>query len=167
MLKWMKNYATIIYLLTYILIQGLYHGAKSTNIWIYHMFQGKHIRQKSLKKYMRFWRSRLEKLNNMFDTYIKENYAVVEHHVKTPSQRERSLTWKPYGEYKRKRKLIARKRCIKANYTYIIEARAVQEKVIRKKVKFDTDSYDILIGNCCSHTLTNDLNDCIEPPVIS
>jgi hypothetical protein len=28
-----------IYLLTYILIQGLHHGTKSANIWIYHMFQ--------------------------------------------------------------------------------------------------------------------------------
>ncbi len=60
-----------------------------------------------------------------------------------------------------------KKRCIKATYTYIIEARTVHEKVKRKKVQFDTDSYDILIDNCCSHTLTNDINDYIEPPVKS
>ncbi len=25
-------------------------------------------------------------------------------------------------------------------------------------MEFDTDSFDILIDNCCSHTLTNDIN---------
>ena len=34
-------------------------------------------------------------------------------------------------------------------------------------MEFDTDSFDILIDNCCSHTLTNDINDYIEPPVKS
>jgi hypothetical protein len=116
---------------------------------------------------MKFWRSRLARLNNMFDTYIKENYKVVEYHVKTLSLRERTLTWRPYGKHKWLRRMIARKRCTKASYTYIIEARAVLEKVKRKKVQFDTDSYDILIDNCCSHTLTNDINDYIEPPVKS
>jgi hypothetical protein len=32
-------------------------------------------------------------------------------------------------------------------------------------MEFDTVSFDILIDNCCSHTLTNDINDYIEPPV--
>jgi len=132
-LKWIKNYATNIYLLTYILIQGLHHGAKSANNWIDHTFQGKPNRLESLKKYMKFWRSKLARLNNMFDTYIKENYKVVKHHVKTPSQREKTLTWTPYGRCKWKRRLIARERCLKANNTYIIEARTVQEKVKRKK----------------------------------
>jgi hypothetical protein len=77
-LKWIKNYATIICLLTYILIQGLHHGAKSANIWIYHMYQSKCTRQKRLQKYMKFWRSKLARLNNMFDTNIKENNKVVE-----------------------------------------------------------------------------------------
>jgi hypothetical protein len=45
-------------------------------------------RQKSLKKYMKSWRSRLARLNGMFDTYIKENYKVVDYQIKTPSMRE-------------------------------------------------------------------------------
>jgi hypothetical protein len=49
---------------------------------------------------------------------------------------------------------------------YIIEAMsAVQCR--RRKIEFDTDSYDILIGNCCTHSLTNEINDFIEPPVKS
>jgi hypothetical protein len=50
---------------------------------------------------------------------------------------------------------------------YIIEARPAIEKRNRIQLNFDTDSYDILIDNCCSHTLTNDLQDYIEPPVKS
>jgi hypothetical protein len=37
-LKWMKYYTTITYLLIYILIQGLHHGTRSVNIWIYYMY---------------------------------------------------------------------------------------------------------------------------------
>jgi hypothetical protein len=111
-LKWMKYYTTITYLLTYILIQGLFHGTRSAKVWNYYMYQSKHTRQKSLQKYMKFWKSRLARLNNMFDSYIKENYKVVDYHVKIPSMREHNLTWRPYGYYKRKTSRIARSRCI-------------------------------------------------------
>jgi hypothetical protein len=37
----------------------------------------------------------------------------------------------------------------------------------RLRMEFDTDSFDILIDNSCSHTLTNDINDYVEPPVKS
>ncbi len=62
----------------------------------------KHTRQKSLKKYLKSWRSRLARLNDMFDTYIKENYKVVDYQIKAPSTREHDLTWRPYGYYKRR-----------------------------------------------------------------
>ena len=32
---------------------------------------------------------------------------------------------------------------------------------------FDSDSYDILVDNCCSRSITNDLKDYIKPPKIS
>jgi hypothetical protein len=70
-------------------------------------------------------------------------------------------------KYRWKRRLSARKGCVKASNNYIIKARAVQEKVKRKQVQFDTDSCNILIENCCSHVLTNDINGYIEPPVKS
>jgi hypothetical protein len=56
---------------------------------------------------MKFWKSRLARLNNMFDSYIKENYKVVDYHVKTPSLREHNLTWRPYGYYKKRNSRIA------------------------------------------------------------
>ena len=96
LMKWMKYYTTITYLLTYILIQGIYHGTRSAKIWIYYICQSKHTRQKSLQKYMKFWKSRLARLNDMFDSYIKENFKVVDYHVKPPSRREHNLTWSAY-----------------------------------------------------------------------
>jgi hypothetical protein len=66
-------------------------------------YRNKHTRQKSLKKYMKFWRSKLARLNQRFDTYTKENYKVVDYEVKKPSPRMSNLTWKPYGYYRRMR----------------------------------------------------------------
>ena len=55
---WIRNYIAAAYFLTFMLIQGLYYGITSTRAWIYHMYINKHTRQKSLKKYMKSWRSR-------------------------------------------------------------------------------------------------------------
>ena len=41
------------------------------------------------------------------------------------------------------------------------------DKERKIRMEFNTDSFDILIDNCCSHTLTNDIKDYIEPPVKS
>jgi len=131
------------------------------------MYQNKHTRQKSLQKYMKFWKSRLARLINIFDSYIKENYKVVEYHVKTPSLREHNLTWRPYGYYKRRKSKIARNKCIAIRTTTIIEARSAMERERRVRMEFDTDSFDILIDNCCSHSLTNNINDYIDLPVKS
>jgi len=144
----MKHFTTLTYLLLYILIQGLYHGAKSAHIWIYHMYQSKHTRQKILQKYMKFWKSRLARLNNMFDSYIKENYKVMEYHVKTPSLREHTLTWRPYGYCKKRKSRIARNKCIALKAVVIIEAKSATNEERKIRMEFDTDSFDILIDNC-------------------
>jgi hypothetical protein len=106
-------------------------------------------------------------LNNMFDSFIKENYKVVDYHVKTPLLREHCLTWRSYGYYKRRKSRMACSRCIALFAAVIIEARPAMSKERKARMEFDTDSFDILIDNCCSHTLTNDINDYIEPPVKS
>jgi hypothetical protein len=118
---WIMNYIAAAYIMTFILIQGLYHGMTSTRAWIYHMYISKHTRQKSLKKYMKSWRSRLARLNDMFDTYIKENFKVVDYQVRTPSIREHDLTWRPYAYHKRRKAMAARGRCIALKSIQIIE----------------------------------------------
>jgi len=116
---------------------------------------------------MKSWRSRLARMNDMFDTYIKENFKVVDYQIKTPSMREHGLTWRPYRYYKRRKAMAARRRCIALKSIQIIEAKSAMDKERKLKMEFDTDSFDILIDNCCSHTLTNDISDYIEPPVES
>jgi hypothetical protein len=103
----------------------------------------------------------------MFDTYIKENYKVVEYQAKTPSLRRHGLTWRPYRYYRKMRSITAHNRCRNIMSTYIIDANPAMEKRQKTRLAFDSDSYDILIDNCCSHTLTNDLKDYIEPPIKS
>jgi hypothetical protein len=92
---------------------------------------------------------------------------VVDYHAKTPSLREHNLTWKPYGYYKKRKTRIVCNKCIALRTTAIIEAKSAMNKERKVRMEFDTDSFDILIDNCCSHTLTNDINDYIEPPVKS
>jgi hypothetical protein len=77
---------------------------------------------------MKLWKSRLARLNNMFDSYIKENFKVVEYHVKTTSLREHSLTWRPYGCYKKRKSRIACNKCIALRATVIIEAKSATKK---------------------------------------
>jgi hypothetical protein len=95
---------------------------------------------------MKFWKSRLARLNDMFDSFIKENFKVVDYHVKPPSMREDNLTWRPHGYYKRRSSKIACSRCIAIKTTMIIEARSAVDKERRVRMEFVTDS--ILIDNC-------------------
>jgi hypothetical protein len=131
--------------------------------WTTIMYRNKHTRQKSLRKYMKFWRSTLARLNSKFDSYIKENYKVVDYGVRRPSCRERSLTRRPYGYYRRLRINNAHRRCIDFKRGYVIEAKAATQKR-KKKLGFDSGSFEILIDNCCSHSLTNSKEDFIDAP---
>jgi len=115
--------------------------------WITSMYRSKHPRQKSLKRYMKYWRFKLERLNEKFNNYIKQHYKVVDYEVKKPSQRITYLTWKPYGYSRRIRINRARRRCIISKELVVMEARsAMQER--RTQLEFDSDSYEILIDNC-------------------
>jgi hypothetical protein len=130
------------------------------------MYHNRHTRQKSLKRYMKYWRSKLAHLNEKFSSYIKDHYKVVDYEVKKPSLRVTDLTWRPYGYYRRIRINMAREKCLRFRGLYIIEAKSSVQKR-KKQLEFDTDSYDILIDNCCSHSFTNCKEDFIEPPVKS
>jgi hypothetical protein len=134
--------------------------------WITSMYQSKHTRQKILKRYMKYWRFKLERLNEKFNNYIKQHYKVVDYEVKKPSQRMTYLTWIPYGYSRRIRIIRARRRCIISKNLYVIEAKSAMQKR-RAQMEFHMDSYEILIDNCCSHSLTNSKEDFIEPPVKS
>jgi hypothetical protein len=111
--------------------------------------------RKTKQKYMKQWRSHLARLNKLFKDYMLSNYKVIDYEIKKPSPRP-CITWKPYGYYKCRRSIIARRRCIK--YMTGLH-KTLEVKATRKKSKpimhFDTGSYDILVDNCCSQSITN------------
>jgi hypothetical protein len=122
---------------------------------------------KTKQKYMKQWRSNLARLNRIIKDYMLDNYKVIDYEVKKPSLRP-NITWRPYGYHKWRRSSIAQRRCIK----YIQQLhKTIEVRSTRKKSKpimhFDTDSYDILVDNCCSQSITNSLQDFIKPPKIS
>jgi len=155
-----------ILLMYYLFMQNLQESKKHIISWITRIYNSKYFRKKILHKFLKYWRSRLARLNKKFDTYIKENYKVVDYAVKKPSIRERNLTRMPYGYHKKVMSKINRRRCMTFTESYVIEARSAVQRRTRK-MEFDTDSFEILIDNCCSHSLTNNKNDFIEPPVKS
>jgi hypothetical protein len=59
--------------------------------------------------------------------------------------REHDLTWRPYGHYKRRKAMAARRRCIALKSVQIIEAKAAMNKEIKFRMEFNTDSFDIII----------------------
>jgi len=130
------------------------------------MYKNKNTRQKRLRKYMKFWRSKLARLNQRFGTCIKENYKVVDYEVKKPSPRMTHLKWKPYGYYRRMRIKNAQRRCIISKELYKLKS-CLLYNIEEGKWSLIQISYEILIDNCCSHSLTNDINDFIEPLVKS
>ena len=116
---------------------------------------------------MKQWRSNLARLNKKIKDHMLDNYKVIDYEVRKPSQRS-NITWRPYGYHKWRRSTIARKRCIKyiQRLHKTIEVRSTTKKS-KPIMHFDTDSYDILVDNCCSQSITNNLQDYIKPPKLS
>jgi len=132
-------------------------------------------RLQHLLKYMKKWRNNLAHINQAIDTYFKTYYKVVDYHIKKPNLRVTDITWRPYGYRKWLRRTTARRRCIKyikMHKTHtkpsnnIIEVKASTNKGT-KRLHFDSDSYDILVDNCCSQSITNCITDYITPPKTS
>ena len=94
----------------------------------------------------------------------------------TPSftRRHQLYYWTTYN-YKRRHALQARWRCFWAIYS-ITAARTAHsyqccastkvpsDRAPAKQVSFDSDSFDIMVDNCCSYSITNDLDDYVSPP---
>ena len=116
---------------------------------------------------MKQWRSNLARLNKKITHYMLDNYKVIDYEVKKPSPRP-NITRKPFGYHRWKRSTIARRRCINfiQGLHKTIEARSTRKKS-KPMMHFDTDSYDILVDNCCSQSITNSLQDFIKPPKVS
>jgi transposase InsO family protein len=116
---------------------------------------------------MKQCRTNLARLNRQIKEYMLDNYKVIDYEVRKPSPRP-EITRRPYGYHKWRRAKIAHRRCIKfiQQMHTTIEVRSTRKKP-KQMMRFDTDSYDILVDNCCSQSITNSLQDFIKPPTLS
>jgi hypothetical protein len=111
----------------------------------------------------------MARLNKQLDMHFKTHYKVVEYNIKQPQTRVPEITPTPYGYRKWVRKKKARSLCIKHHMTLatshipLVEARATTKRQERR-LFFDTDSFPMLVDNCCSKSITNNINDFIDPP---
>jgi hypothetical protein len=80
--------------------------------------------------------------------------------------REIHIPWRPYNYKKRRMAQQARKACMHiTTITQKLHHLAMTTTTSNPhRVKFDTDTYDILVDNCCSKSITNCLADFITPP---
>ena len=119
-----------------------------------------------LHKHLRKWKFKLARLNDRIDLYFKTNYKVVDYCVKKPNLRTTEITQTPYGYHQWRRRRLARLRCIRAHHGkphITINIKSATNKRHRR-MHFDSDSYDIMVDNCCSQSITNNLEDYIDPP---
>jgi len=115
------------------------------------------------------WKFHMAKLNAQKDIYLKTHYKVVEYIVKTPNTRVTEITQTPYGYRRWLRRQQARRLClmhITHNNTQHIHSTQpwATTKSRERKLFFDTDSFTILVDNCCSKSIANNINDFIDKP---
>jgi hypothetical protein len=120
-------------------------------------------------KYLKNWRSKLAKLQYSTLHYLfKPNTTDTRQwYVKCPS-RTTEITRRAYGHHKWKRAMIARQRLLNQKetiwQTLAYEATNKQRKDPKDDLSFDSDSYQIMVDNGASYSISNNLDDFIEPP---
>jgi len=61
----------------------------------------------------------------------------------------------------------ARQKCLtrgEPNNTHLTLVANTTTQPKYTKLTFDTDSYEIMVDNCCSQSITNNIKDYIDPP---
>jgi hypothetical protein len=108
----------------------------------------------------------LAHLNKRMDLYFQKRYKVVDYNIKTSPTREIHMPWRPHNHKKRKLAQQASTACIHITAaTQRLHHLAMTTTTSNPhRVGFDPDSYDILVDNCCSKSITHCLADFITPP---
>jgi hypothetical protein len=121
---------------------------------------------RKLQKYLKQWRIMLAHLNKRMDLYFQKHYKVVDYNIRILPIRENHIPWRPHNHKKRRQAQQARKACMHiTTITQKLHHMVMTTTTSNPhRVGFDTDSYDILVDNCCSKSITNCLADFITPP---
>jgi hypothetical protein len=91
---------------------------------------------------------------------------LTDYNIRTLPIRENHIPWRPHNHKKRRQAQQARKACMHiTTITQKLHHMVMTTTTSNPhRVGFDTDSYDILVDNCCSKSITNCLADFITPP---
>jgi len=127
------------------------------------------LKIRKLQNQLKKWRFTIARLQTSTANYIFQpsTYNIREWYIRAPIY-ETVLTHKPYGHTKwyntkSAREKLLRKHARLTNLAY--EATLTQNKHCKENVAFDSDSYQIMVDNGASYSITNDLKDFVEPPV--
>jgi hypothetical protein len=131
--------------------QSMYHFIYST------------LKIRKLQNQLKKWRFTIARLQTSTANYIFQpsTYNIREWYIRAPIY-ETVLTHKPYGHTKwyntkSAREKLLRKHARLTNLAY--EATLTQNKHCKENVAFDSDSYQIMVDNGASYSITNDLKD--------
>jgi len=123
---------------------------------------------RNLQKYLKRWRFMMAHLNEQIDVYFKVHYKVSKYNLRTVYPRTTVIPDRQYQAIRRRRQHRARQACPQAIALKDSNQRPSMAMATHSRcphrVHFDTDSYDILVDNCCSKSITNCLGDFITPP---
>jgi len=134
---------------------------------MYHKETPPKRRTPTIYKFLQKWRQNLAKLNEKIELYYKTHYKVQDYNIKQPNLRTTEITIVPYGHRKWRRKRLARQKCLnmtKQRNTKLTLVANTTTQPKYTKLTFDTDSYEIMVDNCCSQSITNNIKDYIDPP---
>ena len=154
----------------YIALVALYHYMTTNDIStnIYYSIH-RQLKIRKMLKYLKNWRSKLAKLQYSTLHYLFQPNTnnTRQWYVKCPS-RTTEITRRAYGHHKWKRAMLARQRLLNQKatiwQTLAYKATNKRRKDPKDDLSFDSDSYQIMVDNGASYSISNNLDDFIEPP---
>jgi hypothetical protein len=120
-----------------------------------------------LYKFLHKWKFNIARINDEIDLYYKIHYKVIDYMIKKPKMRITELTRTPYGYRKWKQRQSARNKCITNKHPREGQQTIITYKTTfgnHKRMHFDSDSFEIMVDNCCSRSITHCLTDFIDKP---
>ena len=121
-------------------------------------------------KYLKNWRSRLAKIHHSIinSTLSPPQSNIKQWYVKKPTGTT-EITRIPYGHHKWKRAMRARQRLLSQRLVtwdqhLAYKAKSKHKRDPRDDLTFDSDSYQIMVDNEASYSISNNIDDFIKAP---
>jgi hypothetical protein len=128
------------------------------------------LKIRKLFKYIKNWRSKLAKIHHsiIHHTLSPAPSNTRQWHVKRPS-RTTEIATTPYGYHRWRRAMRARQRLLSQRpITWdphlAYKAKSKHRRDPKDDLTFNSDSYQIMVDNGASYSISNNIDDFIEPP---